>query len=488
MKKRIKGAIMAILTFACVCLSPNLFGAESTDVINVNSLEELMPYLKKDNIHIKLAPGTYKYTTKEAGSRKYRNTAEVVQGKLTYALILIEGNGCTYDFTDVKIEVDTKVFNAYEGSEFVELHVLGSNNVVKNLELEDIGHALDFPQWGCVNVVVDGEKNRIEGVIVRSKGSFPYGYGELFGKGGPTTIKHKKHSAFLVRGLENHIKDCQIYHRAYGHCLFMQAADRPLIEGCYIEGALTTTDKVLEEAGTGSRADKIDFKTVWGYKVPKGYTIALTEAGIRAYNTGNTMINGERFTKRTTSNATVRGCTVKNARVGVVIAHSAGKNLVEDCTVIGVSSTGYSVNNNNTIRNCRADATFGPVFVVPYERNRNITADITITGYPKGENRYVGNGSKQVAYIVGTGHKITLRQDPSLSMEDDVLEGMRISVGGDSESVGDLAEVKEWTATDIVLDNQTSFPVELEKGVTGSTVTSVGKVTDIGSNNSITQK
>ncbi len=488
MKQKIKNAIVAIVTLACVSILSNVSGAETTDVINVNSLEELMPYLKKDNIHLKLAPGTYKFTTKEAGSRKFRNAAEVVEGKLSYAIILIEGDGCTYDFTDVTIEVDTKVFNAYEKSEFNELHILGNNNVVKNLTLVDVGHSLDFPQWGCVNVIVDGEKNRLDGVVIKSKGSFPYGYGELFGKGGPTTIKHKKHSACLVRGFENHIKDCKIYHRAYGHCLFMQAADRPLIEGCYIEGALTTTDKVLEEAGSGSRADKIDFKTVWGYKVPKGYTIALTEAGIRAYNTGNTMINGKRYTKRTTSNVTIRGCTVKNARVGVVVAHSAGNNLVEDCTVIGVSSTGYSVNNNNTIRNCRADATFGPVFVVPYERNRNITADITITGYPKGENRYVGSGSKQVAYIVGTGHKVTLRQDPSLSADDDVLEGMRISVGGDSQSVGDLAEVKEWLANEITLDNQTIFPVELEKNCTNGNITSVGKVTDIGSNNKVTQK
>ncbi len=471
-------AILALLV-ACTTLS-----AFCANVKTVKSLEELMPYLTQDNVNVKMAPGTYKFTVKDAKNKKFKNTIDVVEGKFTHALVMIKGSNCTYDFTDVTIEFETKVFNAF-GSEFVELHVIGNNNHVKNLTMVDVGDALDFPKFGCVNTIVDGESNCIDGITIRSTGSFPYGYGELFGKGGPTTIKHKKHSALLVRGYKNHIKDCKIYHRAYGHCLFMQAADLPLIEGCYIEGALTTTDNVLKEAGSGSRADLINFKTVWGYKVPKGHTIALTEAGIRAYNTGNTIINGERFTKRSTSNATVRNCTVKNARVGVVIAHSKGKNLIENCTAIGVSSTGYSTSNGGKIINCKADVTFGPAFVIPYEQNRNITADIILTGYPEKE-RYVGNGSKQVAMIKGSGHNITFRLDPSLTKKD--MKDYVIKIGGDDTLIGNLAKIDDFKASKNKITNETEFAMELGSQTSENTIVSAGKVTDLGTNNTVTKK
>ncbi len=348
--------------------------------MTVNSLEELLPYLKQDNVEVKLTPGVYIVTVKDVKAGKYPLRAEVEEGKKNNTILLVEGSGSTYDFSGVTIEVETKVFGAFDNNnEFVELHILGNNNVVKNLKLMDVGSKDDFPPYGCVNIIMDGSYNRVEGVEVRSTGSMPYGYGEVFGKGGKNTIRHRKHSAILVRGDYNHLKDCRVIHRAYGHFVFMQAAHNPTIEGCYIEGEMVTTDDILKEKGTGSSADKINFKTVYGYKLPAGYTLSTGEDGIRTYNAGRTMVNGERM-KRGSMNITVKDCVVKHARGGVALTLSSGFKRVENCTLIGCQG-GYATGSGGEIINCRADVAFRAAFSTAYDRDRDITADITIMPY-----------------------------------------------------------------------------------------------------------
>ncbi len=449
--------------------------------VTVSSLEELLPYLKQDNVNVTLKPGTYIHTFKKAQTKPFKgSTLEVVEGKLTNAMLAVTGNGSTYDFTGVTIEVETAVFNAYKGREFVELHITGSNNVVKNLKLVDIGGKDDFPQWGCVNVIVDGAKNLVEGVELRTTGSKPYGYGEVFGKGGPATIRHKKHSAMLVRGEYNHIKGCRIIHRAYGHFLFMQAAHYPTIEGCYIEGEMITTDDILKEKGSGSDADKIDFKTVWGYRVPKGYTLSTGEDGIRTYDGGTTIVDGVR-SKRGSANITVKDCVVKHARGGVALTLSKGFKVVENCQLIGCQG-GYATGSGGKIINCKADAAFGPVFSTAYERDKGITVDITVMPY-EGE-KFVGNGQKRVAVILGTNHNITLRRGEGLKEDQD----LQICFGGNRTGIGNLAEVQNLKASNNTITNETKYPIFMGSVTSGMKGTTAGKILDMGTGNNITKK
>ncbi|MFI3292492.1 MAG: hypothetical protein SNG27_08665 [Rikenellaceae bacterium] len=455
------------------------FGGVASEVKVVNSLAELLPYLSQSDVNVKLAPGLYRHTLNDARSKPFnKSKIDVTKGKFTYALLLIAGNNSTYDFEGVTIEVETSVFNAYEGSEFVELHTVGSNNVVKGLKLQDVGGLYDFPQWGCVNIVADGANNRIEGVEVRSVGSYPYGYGEVFGKGGPATIRHKKHSACLVRGYANHIKDCKIYHRAYGHCLFMQAADKPFIDGCYIEGEMGSTDAVLRERGSGSAADKINFKTVWGYPVPEGHAIALCEEGIRAYNGGSTIVDGERFS-RGTSNVTIKDCYVKNARAGVTLTHAKGTRYVENTTAVGCNR-GFAVGTGGRIVNCFADTKNGPAFGVDYESDRGIVADITILPY-EGEHY---NGSTHMAIIIGQNHKITFKKGDGLRCAEDLY----IHIGGDNKTIGMLKDDNNYKATGINIINETGYTMVLDDNASNISGSTAGKLIDEGVNNSVETK
>ncbi len=454
-----------------------VLGTFSYAQVTVNTIQELLPYLNQDNVEVILSPGEYTITTDNITNGDFPDFTTINEKK-AYVLLLFQGNNSVYDFAGVTINVETAVFNAYADSHdgFYEVQVTGNNNIIKNLTLTDLGSVDDYPKNGCVNVVMDGSFNRIESFTITSKGSYPYGYGDAFGKGGTYTIKHFKHSAFLIRGESNHALNNTIYHRSYGHCMFMQAANNPLIEGCYLEGEMRSTDDMLAE--TSGPAYDIDFYTVWGYRLPAGYMLSTGEAGIRAYNAGSTVIDGVEYL-RGTSNVTVRNCTIKNLRTGVTIAHATGTKYVEGCTAIGCEN-GFSLAKGDVV-DCYADCAYGPVYSSTYESDNNYNAEITIIP-PEGEY-YNGYGS--VAYIGGTNHNITLKTGEGLIPPQDLT----IKVGGDKNSIrllyGNLPHQNDFEAQDFTLNNLTNFPVFLSDKSSEVVGQSGGMVTDLGTDNNV---
>ncbi|GAA3621547.1 leucine-rich repeat domain-containing protein [Flavivirga jejuensis] len=428
----------------------SFYGYAQTTV--VNSLEDLLPYLDDDNADVQLAPGTYNITEADISTGTYSNP-----------LLVFSGSDSTYDFTGVTININTLVFQQFGSVDVVELQVLGNDNVLKNLTMVDVGD--NRPSKTAKGIIIDGRDNKIEGFHLTTRGSYPYGYGDAFGKGGPYTIKHYKHSSILVRGLRSHVKNCTVISRSYGHILFMQAAVDPLIEGCYLEGEMRSTDDMLAEEGTGSPADNVDFMTVWGYRLPSGFMKSLQEEGIRAYNAGTTYIDGVAYS-RGTSNPTILNCTIKNARAGVTLTHASGTKYVEGCSAIGCER-GYATGAGDIV-NCSADAQYGAVFGVDYATDKNINAEITILPYVGQEV----NGNKLVASIKGSGHNLTFKGD--ISNPDQSLK----IIFGDSEDVED-------TASNSTIINITDYPVILESNSSWIIGGSQGSVTDYGSNNSV---
>ncbi len=477
-------ALMATMFIGCSKDDADGEEVDNLDYIEVSSLEELIPYLSQSRVAVRLAPGTYRVTEEDMLAGKY-NTTTVIGDEEKVAILLVSGNLSTYDFTDVTLEIDAKAWNAHSYGEFVNLHITGSTNTVKNLTVVDDvdGNPQYYPKNGCTNVIIDGINNLVQGIEIHSTGSYPYGYGELFGKGAPYVIKHFKHCALLIRGDYNKVKNCNVYHKAYGHFIFMQAAENVTIEGCYIEGEMTTTDAVLAEEGTGSAADNVGFLTYWGYTVPAGYTICLGEDGIRTYNAGNTIMNGE-VTSRGSKNITVKDCTVKHARAGMSLTLSSGTKYVENVTLIGCQS-GFAVGGSDgEIVNCKADAAFGPAYVSDYASDKRITADITVIPY-EGET-YAGNGSKQLAIIYGSYHNITLRKGSGLEVDPE----LEITVGGDSNKIGELGEVNEYAAPDMTIVNETGYKMTFTEFTTGCTITTNGEIFGGGSytDNNVTVK
>jgi hypothetical protein len=462
--KKVRVGIVAVIS---LLMSQSVWSAP----INVDSLEALFPYLEKDNVQVVMKPGTYRFTAEEAKAGKY-GFDSFEAGRKT--LMLIKGSGSTYDFTDVTIEVETGVFSSMGKFKIYELQTMGNHNVIKNLTLTDVGSVHDAGTVGVISVVMDGANNRIEGMHISTRGSFPFGYGELFGKSGDAGVKLKKHSAFLIRGNSNHAKDCSLIHRGFGHAYVMQAADKPLIEGCYAEGEMRKTDDVLAEKGT--LAEELGYMTTWGYKIPPGFMYCTSEAGIRAYNTGRTYIDGETLT-RGTSNPTVLNCTIKNLRAGVTLTHATGKKYVEGTSAIGCSR-GFCIGSGDIV-DCYADVQYGPALGVDYERDSGTRAEITLLPY-EGKSY---NGSGQVAHIIGKNHTITLK-----SQVKNPDTRLVIQIGGDKKHIGGQGEVEHLSATDISIQNESGYPVVLEKESSDCTGASVGKVTDRGRNNEVKRK
>ncbi|WP_282112067.1 hypothetical protein [Maribacter stanieri] len=456
-----------VMLIVCLLLTSITVSAQTM----VNSLEELFPYLQQDSVEVVLKPGTYTIIAEDIINDKFKSETNIDRHK-ALVLLLFSGNSSTYDFTNVNLHVETKVLTVYgEYDEFYEIQVTGNNNVIKNLTMADIGSVNDYPKRRACNVVMDGANNKIEGLHLSTKGSYPYGYGETFGKGGKNVIPHFKHSAFLVRGYKNHVKNCTIIHRSYGHALFMQAADEPLIEGCYIEGAMRSTDDMLAETGTGSDGDKAGFMTYFGYKLPPGYMMSMGEGGIRAYNGGETIIDGVEY-NRGTSNPTIINCTVKNMRAGVTLTHATGTKYVSGTTVIGCER-GFCIGTGDIV-DSYADTQYGPALGVDYITDSGMNAEITLLPY-EGKSY---NGSGHAAIIIGSNHKITLKNsNPNPD------QNLKINIGGDNRTIGLLAKDENYSASNILLHNFTEYPVVLDDNSSNCNGISASKVLDEGQNN-----
>ncbi len=456
--------------------------AEKPLIVEVSSVKDLLPYLRREYVHLKMTPGTYRITGADVKSGMFSRSTQVQEGQTTFALVLVEGHNNILDFTGVTFEIESAVPNSFDGSkyEFAELHTTGNNNTVKGLKLINIGSVHDNPRYGWCNVVMDGSDNTLEDIEIRSKGSKPYGYGEVFGKGKGYVLKHWKHSAFMIRGHNSKVKGCEIIHRCYGHYLFIQGASGDvLIEDCYIEGEMITTDQILAEK-KGTDANKVDFKSVWGYKVPSGYTLSTGEDAIRTYTNGNTIINGEQIRRRTDANIIARNCTVKHTRGGVSLSLGNGTRYVENIRIIGCQD-GITVGNRGKIVNCYADAVFGFAYSVVTERHSNIEAEITFMPYD-GEP-YSGSGSKQAAFIIGSGHKLTFHKGEGFVADPE----MAIYIGGDRRNIGSLAEDENYPASNITLINETGLRIIIDDNATNINVTTNGEVVDNGTNSTITR-
>jgi hypothetical protein len=402
--------------------------------IKVSSIGELQNYLQADNVSIRMEPGTYRIAVKDVECGHYQEPM----------LLQFAGSHSTFDFTGVTIEVETGVFQSFGKVSVQEIAVTGKHLVLQGLTLVDIGQT--HPKHKAQSVLLDGADNRIEGFHVTTRGSYPYGYGDIFGKGGPYVIKHYKHSAILVRGDRNHLKNCTVIQRAYGHGIFCQGSIDAVIEGCYVEGEMRTTDEVLAEKGTGSPADQVNFKSIWGYRVPPGWMFSLQEDGIRAYNTGRTLSGGERRTK----NLKVINCTVKNMRSGVTIGFCDGDKLVQNCSVIG-NENGYWVGSGGRIIDCEGDARFGPLYSNNYQQDKNSVVDLTLLD---SSDAY---GNDLIAYIGGKNHKITLRSETPRANSEMHLQLGGIRTGLRFHEIN--PKYNDFSATNIQLNNISPYPV-----------------------------
>ncbi len=431
-------------------------------VKGITSVAELAYYAGKSGNSIKMKPGVYQmgdYLTPEVISK---TAPHDVMGA---AMITFSGNGNTFDLTGVTIEVNTELLSAF-GGKVMEFYVSGSNNRIKGLTVTDIGNSPTAK--GGQSFVVDGRKNAIQEVTLNVRGSSPYGYGDLLGKGGGALVRLQKHSGLLVTGEDIAILDCSIYSRSFGHLFFVQGGRNVHFKNCYAEAVTRTTDEMLAE--TEGLAFEQDFAAVYktydGEKViPPGYTKSLSECGFRNYGKGGPE-------QRSTGAIALENCRAKNCRVGFAFTKIDGDILIRDCEAAGCEA-GYNI-NGVTVENSRGDAVNGPLLYV----NPGEVSTVDLALMPTLNKTTV----HALATIAGEDHEVTLK--PWRNMRRG--ESLPILIGRTRPAATNpFSPLGSRPASDITLDNSTGMPVDIGTDVSSCTITSDGPVTDNGSGNKV---
>lgn len=202
--------------------------------VNVSTLSELRQAVQKSDQTIVMKPGRYKLTDLADGSRS----------------IPCSGSNNTIDLSGVYV-------NARVGATRRSyITISGNNNTFKGGTFEDtyqssLKKITDFSSYnqkrstlarglrGGAVMSIAGDNNRVLGTKLTVRGSFPYGYGSIYGIGSDNVFGLDKRCGILIKGKSNTIDGCEIQQRAFGHGIYMQRpANKTVIKNTLVEGAM----------------------------------------------------------------------------------------------------------------------------------------------------------------------------------------------------------------------------------------------------------
>lgn len=421
-------------------------GLAESSAREVSSLLELVRLAERNNQTIRMKPGTYRLS--ELASEKWiRRQKDKGKGRF----IEFSGSGNRFQMQGVKLIWETKLRERMRPPWHTgDIVITGDRNLVEGLEIQCVG---DGVSHGGQLLEIAGRGNVISNCAFEVRGSSPYGYGDVFGKGGNAVIFHYKHSGILVKGDGTQLKKCKVKMRSYGHGIFLQEdAANVLIEDCLVEGELRKTEDMLAE--TEGPAYKKNFETVFRNREGEktllpGYMKSLCEDGFRTYGEHRDLV--------------IRRCVARNTRAGFELRMDKARVLVEDCRAIGCER-GFWLGSRATVKNCQADARFGPVLFLEGE-----DSEIDIEVLPETSDRTVHG----LAMIHGRNHEITLRVKSNRQRDQEVP----IWVGYSAPSAGEgMARFGERRARRIEMRNETTMPVRVGESVEGLRLTTRGVV------------
>ena len=412
--------------------------------VEISSLRQLAEYGVQSGNIVTMEPGVYQlidYLPLESMDERRENE--------DFSFITFSGSDNVFKLDGVTIEVDTRLRSSLRppihSSEFV---VSGDHNEIQGLTITNIGEGTS-PGGALLSIAGDG--NTLRDCTFHVRGSFPYGYGDLFGKGGRSVISHRKHSGMLVTGSDSRIIGCKLFMRSFGHGYFVQGGENQLFEDCYIEGEMRSTDDMLDE--TSGPAFDAEFRTIYrnrqgNSRVLPGYMKSLAEDGFRMYGQIEKL--------------TFKNCVSKNMRAGFELRTDGGVHL-ENCTAIG-NERGFWVAGNAEVRNSKGDAQYGPLLFLEGD-NASVELELIPT-----ESAMTVHA---LATVHGAGHQVTIAaaQDKDLQRPLPILVGYSQPGGGEA-----MSPYGQRTTTDLILRNETLMPVIIGTEASDCQITTLGPV------------
>lgn len=446
-------------------------GGVRRPTVRVSSLEELRQAAVRSNQQVILEPGEYTFDDR----RGYRLT----------------GSNNDFDLTGAHITIPLRVDSPRH-----ILRLQGDNITLRGGRLEDVypdgqteitdyGAYNQGPTYGgrMTDVVVSGDGGRVVGLQMTVRGSYPYGYGNMFGIGGGAKLRLRKHCGLLVTGDHCVVDGCDVKNEAFGHAIFVQQSQHTVVRNSVVEGTLRPSDDCYNETDPGDLAARHDFRMQWpdwaeGVPIPRGHMINCTEDGIRAYNGVGHM--------------EVEFCEVRKARGGIKV-YMAKSARVTDCRVLDCVVQGYSVPSGGVISRCSGNAAYGPLLYIHSDNNRRQTIDLEVLPAPH------GIGDHPLAAIKGSRHTIRFAAGPGSSPETmrpiivgyplrfDFLSVDFPAVPHDLQQKYEKFAPSRYKAERIRIENETRHPVVLAELSEGNQIESVGPVRDLGRDNRVTQ-
>ncbi len=467
--------LLTLLMLLCLGIAHSV-AQDADGFITVNSIAELQKYLNKDGAKVRLAPKEYtidKVSQGEIYAHDHYRNGVLQEKKMEHVgLLRFTGNGNTFDFTGSTIKVDTKLFSQYSSRDVACVLITGNDNTIKGLKVSDFGN--QTPRKGALMMYIMGDRNTVTEADLYAEGSSPYGYGHLLGKGAGTRYTAlKKHSGILITGVDTKLLNSYLKTHAYGHAIFLQGAVNTWIEGCTVEAKMRLTDEMLKEKS--GPAYESGFKSTYHPgKIVKGEMKSLSEDGYRIYASGS---NG-----RKTVGLNVVNCKAIGVRTGfdVSLGSPEGDLNIINCEAVGCQF-GYSLDRGAVVENCKGDIKYGPILTFPYTKARGSKVDLTITD-SKSKYHY-----PRAVEINGSGHTISLKLAEGVSKEALPIcfgESFRCDVAHFRDPKADPSKTSG--AKGVTLINTTGMDILLREHVSGCKITTNGKVTDKGTNNSVT--
>ncbi|MCU0796757.1 MAG: right-handed parallel beta-helix repeat-containing protein, partial [Akkermansiaceae bacterium] len=353
----------------------------------------------------------------------------------------------------VVIEWDTRFRQALRSPVHTnDIEIRGSGNRIRGLEIRCLG---DGTSPGGALVSIQGKDNLLEDCRFHVRGSSPYGYGDVFGKGSPTIISHRKQNGVQVAGNGTVLRRCHLKMESFGHGIYIQKnAQDILIEDCLVEGEVRKTEEMLAET-SGPAFDK-GFRTTFRNHEGKetllrGYMKSLAEDGFRTYDDNR--------------NVVIRNCVARNMRGGFELRTKSGA-VAENCRAEGCER-GFWVGDHSVVKGCFADVIYGPAL---YVEGRGVRADIEVDLTES--DRIV----HQLASLHGEGHEVVIRGG-----EGEATRDLPIRIGFSTPPAGEnMAPAVERPARRMKLINETPMPVLVGAQSQGVVVKSRGPVVDRG--------
>lgn len=448
-------SLCAVLLGSALLAVAQLRAADA--VIEVSSLAELGRAAAGDRQQIRVRPGIYRmtdYLTAEV-IEEIRAGIDRTQRRPPVPMFVFRGSDNRVDLRGVVLEIDTSLYARLPQGGYTRcLIVAGNRNHFDGLTIRSTG----ANQGSNGNILsVAGEGNTLENVTLHVHGSFPYGYGDLLGKGGPNLVRLQKQSGIQVLGTGTTLRRCKVFSRALGHCFYIQAGNDIRLEDCYAEGEMRSTSDMLRDP-SGPAFD-LGFRSVYEnrdgrYLIAPGYTKSLVEDGFRTYGG--------------VGNVTLVNCIAIHTRAGFEIGasdDSPRKTLIENCVARGCER-GFLLGSHVIVRRSRGDIAYGPLLYLRGGRDSDIELELTGSG-----------GTTTVhalATIAGANHRVRLtgRDYDTRSPHVPIMLGFGMPAHGEMASPIRPAP----TAKIHLINELAAFPILTSAEAADSTIETIGAI------------